>query len=120
MSTDYNYDEQGQFFPFFILTIAGLITLPLTYNLLKPSEELESTAPRIKANFKPDHDGIIQGQKKKQRRRERKIKRFITVVVGYLVMAWMVYLIAVTKRTTPKLWNPYDILDISRVRSRPE
>ena len=30
-------EVQGQFFPFFILTISGLITLPLTYNLLKPS-----------------------------------------------------------------------------------
>lgn len=57
MSTDYTYDEQvrtiyiynsensslmslrqGQFFPFFILTLSGLVTLPLTYNLLKPSK----------------------------------------------------------------------------------
>jgi preprotein translocase subunit Sec63 len=35
-STDYNYDEQGQFFPFFILTLTGLVTLPLTYSLLRP------------------------------------------------------------------------------------
>ena len=32
--------SQGQFFPFFILTIAALITLPLTYSLLKPSKGL--------------------------------------------------------------------------------
>lgn len=55
MSTDYNYDEQvrlflsyglyailtyqqGQFFPYFILTISALVTLPLTYSLLKPSK----------------------------------------------------------------------------------
>jgi preprotein translocase subunit Sec63 len=30
--------HQGQFFPFFILTLTGLVTLPLTYNLLKPSK----------------------------------------------------------------------------------
>ena len=29
---------QGQFFPYFILTIAGLITVPLSYSLLKPSK----------------------------------------------------------------------------------
>ena len=29
---------QGQFFPFFILTLTGLVTFPLTYNLLKPSK----------------------------------------------------------------------------------
>ena len=55
-STDYNYDEQvlidaqtsrlsanlrkGQFFPFFILTVTGIVTLPLTYSLLKPNKGL--------------------------------------------------------------------------------
>jgi preprotein translocase subunit Sec63 len=39
----------------------------------------------------------------------------VTVVVGWLVMGWMVYLMAVTARTIPKIWDPYDILGISRV-----
>ena len=44
----------------------------------------------------------------------------ITVAVGYVVIAWMAYLIMVTKTTAPKIWDPYNILDISRVkRSRP-
>lgn len=30
-------------------------------------------------------------------------------------MAYMVYLIVVTARTTTKLWDPYDILGVSRV-----
>ncbi|MCJ1289057.1 secretory subunit [Xylographa carneopallida] len=117
MSTDYNYDEQGQFFPFFILTITGLVTLPLTYSLLRPSKELENTAPRIKSDFKPEDEDLIQGQKRKQWRKERRIKRIITVALGYAVMAWMVYLIAVTARTIPKIWDPYNILGISRLAS---
>lgn len=44
------------------------------------------------------------------------MKRIITVVVGYAIMAYMVYLIMVTARSTPKIWDPYDILGISRVR----
>ncbi|KAI9802101.1 MAG: secretory subunit [Piccolia ochrophora] len=115
MSTDYNYDEQGQFFPYFILTISGLVTLPLTYSLLNPStEDPENTAPRISSDYKPPHADLIQGQKKKQRRRERKVKRMITVVVGWLVMGWMAYLMMVTATTTPQIWDPYDILGISR------
>ena len=78
--------------------------------------ELESTAPRIKTDFKPRHENLIQGQKRKQWRRERRLKRIITVAAGVLVMGWMVYLIAVTKTTTAKIWDPYDILDISRVQ----
>jgi translocation protein SEC63 len=60
---------------------------------------------------------VIDGQKKKQRRRERKLKRIITVVVGWVVIGWMIYLIMVTAKTLVKIWDPYDILDISRVPS---
>jgi translocation protein SEC63 len=114
MSSDYTYDEQGQFFPFFILTLTGLVTLPLTYNLLRPSKELENTAPRIKSDFKPQHADLVEAQKRKRLRKERRIKRIITVILGYVVMAWMIYLIMVTARTTTKLYDPYDILGVSR------
>ncbi|KAL8859919.1 MAG: hypothetical protein Q9178_003752 [Gyalolechia marmorata] len=114
MSTDYTYDEQGQFFPYFILTISALVTVPLTFSLLKPTKELESTAPKIKSDFKPPDENLIQGQKRKQWRRERRLKRFITVVAGYATIALMMYLIAVTKTTAPKIWDPYDILELPR------
>ncbi|RDW90098.1 J domain-containing protein [Aspergillus mulundensis] len=114
MSTDYTYDEQGQFFPFFVLTLTGLVTLPLTYNLLKPPKELENTAPRIRSNFKPEHEDLIEAQKRKRLRKERRIKRIVTVVLGYTIMAYMAYLIMVTARASPKIWDPYDILGVSR------
>ncbi|KAI9849134.1 MAG: secretory subunit [Sclerophora amabilis] len=114
MSTDYNYDDQAQFFPYFILTMSGLVTLPLTYSLLKPSKDIENTAPRIQTTFKSQDADLVEKQKKKQRRRERKLKRIITVIAGWGMMGWMIYLIIVTAKTTPKLWDPYDILGISR------
>ena len=77
---------------------------------------LENTAPRIQSDFKPKHHDVIQGHKQKLLRKERRIKRLITVVLGYALMAWMIYLIIVTARNTPKIWDPYDILGISRVR----
>lgn len=77
--------------------------------------ELENTAPRIKSDFKPEHDDLIQAQKQKLLRKERRIKRIITVVLGYAIMAWMAYLIVVTARSVPKIWDPYEILDVSRV-----
>lgn len=113
------------------------MALPLTYSLLKPSKgswirqikftpyrlnlvdicvELENTAPRIKSDFKPLDEDLIQGQKRKQWRRERRLKRITTVIVGYLLMGWMMYLIIVTARTVPQIWDPYNILEISRVR----
>ncbi|KAI1619732.1 translocation protein SEC63 [Exophiala viscosa] len=119
-SSDYNYDDQGQFFPFFMLTMVGLVTLPLTYNVLKPSTDLEQTATRIMSDFKPKHDEVIEAQRRKQKRRNRKTKRIIAVVLGYAFMAYMVYLIAVTQRTVPKLWDPYDILGVKRSATESE
>lgn len=77
--------------------------------------EVESTAPRIKSDFKPQHDDIIQNQKRKRLRKERRVKRAIAVVVGWAIIGYMVYLIIVTRRTAPKIWDPYEILGISRV-----
>jgi translocation protein SEC63 len=113
--SDYNYDDNGQFFPFFILTLTGLVTLPLTYNVLKKNEDIESTAPRIKSDFKPRHDDLIQVQRRAQKRKEFKMKRTIAVILGYAIMVWMVYKIVVTKRIMPKIWDPYEILGLSRV-----
>ena len=79
------------------------------------STELENTAPRIKSDFKPQHADLIDAQKRKRLRKERRIKRIVTVILGYAVMAWMVYLIVVTARTVVKAYDPYDILGVSRV-----
>jgi len=82
---------------------------------LKYFAGLENTAPRIKSDFKPQHDDLIQAQKRKRLRKERRVKRLVAVLIGYAIMAWMVYLIIVTRRTAPKVWDPYEILGISRV-----
>jgi len=112
--TDYNYDEQGDFFPFFILTVTSLITIPVTYSLLKPSKELENTAPRIKTDFKPEHVDLIDGQRKKQKRRERRLKRGIVSLGGWTIIGLMIYLIIVTVRTVTKIWDPYEVLGVAR------
>lgn len=109
--------KQGQFFPFFVITVVGIVTIPLTYTLLKPSSEPGATAPRIKSDFRPEHADLIDGQRKAQRRKERRLKRIVTVIAGWAIMAFMAYLIVVTARTIPKIWNPYDILGISDVSS---
>lgn len=116
-SSDYNYDEEGQFFPFFMLTMAGLVTIPLTYNVLKPSTDLEQTASRIQSDFNPKNVDVIDAQRKRRKRQARKTKRIIAVVLGYAFMAYMVYLIIVTQRTVPKMWDPYNILGVSRSAS---
>ncbi|KAI4870771.1 Sec63 Brl domain-containing protein [Hypoxylon rubiginosum] len=113
MSSDYSYDEQGQFYPFFIFTLTTIVTLPLTYSLLAPSNDAASLASRLKTSYKPEHADLIEAQRAAQKRKQRRIKRAIAVVLGWAVMAGMLYLILTTQRTISKIWNPYDILGVS-------
>ena len=119
-SSDYSYDAEGQFFPFFMLTMVGLVTVPLTYNVLKPSTELEQTAAHIESDFKPKDEDLIQAQKKRQRRKERKLKRIVAVIFGWISMAYLAYLVYNSEQTRIKLWDPYDILGVSRSLSERE
>lgn len=117
MSSEYSYDEQGQFYPFFIFTLTTIVTLPLTYSLFSPSTDATALAPRLKTTYEPEHADLIQAQRAAQKRKQRKIKRAIAVVLGWATMAGMLYLIITTQRTTTKIWNPYDILGVSESAS---
>ncbi|KAL1587611.1 hypothetical protein WHR41_03678 [Cladosporium halotolerans] len=114
MSNEYNYDNDAQFFPFFVLTVTSLVTVPLTYTLLRaPSDSATATkAPKIESPAPPNHVDIIDTQRAKQKRKELRLKRIITAATGWIVMAYMIYLMVVTARHAPKIWNPYDILDV--------
>lgn len=120
MSSDYSYDEQGQFYPFFIFTLSFFITIPLTYSLIAPTSDAQARAPRIQTDYKPENADLIQSQRNAQKRKQRRVKRIIVVLIGYAVMIGMLYLILTTQRSVNKIWNPYDILGISESASEKE
>ncbi|KAI2785383.1 DnaJ-domain-containing protein [Daldinia loculata] len=117
MGSEYSYDEQGQFYPFFVFTLTSIVTLPLTYSLLAPSKDPAALAPRTKTSYQPEHADLIQAQRAAQKRKQRKVKRAIAALIGWTLMAGMLYLIVTTQRTTAKIWNPYDILGVSESAS---
>ncbi|KAK5952508.1 secretory subunit [Knufia fluminis] len=119
-SSGYSYDEESTHAPFFILTLAGIFAVPITYSIFKKTEDLENTGTRIESDYKPKDEDIIQAQRRKQKRKERKTKRIISACVLWGVIAYMVYLIAVTTRTVPQIWDPYDVLGVSRSASEKE
>lgn len=113
MSTDYAYDEEGYLWPFFVFTLTLIITLPLTYILVKRSRDPAASFPRIRTSFKHKHTDVVDSLRKKEKRKDRKLWLIIAVAVGWVVMGYMLVLIQNTETPTQKLWNPYDILGIS-------
>lgn len=105
MSSDYSYDEHGTFYPFFLFTITGVVTLPLTYSLLRPSTDAAALAPRIKSDYKSEHHDIVDAQRASLKRKQRRVKRAIAVVLGWAFMGLMFYLVLNTQATVAKIWN---------------
>ncbi|KAM3422701.1 hypothetical protein BST61_g186 [Cercospora zeina] len=114
MSNEYNYDNDAQFFPFFVLTVTSLVTVPLTYTLLRTPTDtsLLKKAGHIESAYKPHHEDIINAQRAKQKRKELRMKRIITAITGWAIIAYMVYLVATTTREVAKIWNPFEILGV--------
>jgi translocation protein SEC63 len=112
MSSDYSYDEQGTFYPFFLFTISAVITLPLTYNVLRPSTDASALAPTVKSDFKAENHGVVQAQRAAQKRKQRRLKRGIAVVIGWALMGVMLYLVLTAQHHITRVWNPYDILGV--------
>lgn len=116
-SSSYSYDEESTHAPFFIFTLASIFAVPITYSILKSSTGLENTGTRIESDFRPQDEDLIQAQRRKQKRKELKLKRIVSATVLWTIIAYMIYLIATTQITAPKLWDPYDVLGISRSAS---
>ncbi|PPJ51935.1 hypothetical protein CBER1_09379 [Cercospora berteroae] len=114
MSNEYNYDNDAQFFPFFVLTVTSLVTVPLTYTLLRTPTDtsLLKKAGHIESAYKPHNEDIINAQRAKQKRKELRMKRIVTAITGWAIIAYMVYLVATTTREAAKIWNPFDILGV--------
>lgn len=92
------------------------MTLPLTYTLIRPASASEKPGPRIQTDYKTDDAAVVEGLRKDEKKQHRRVTRALVVLAGWTILGAMVYLIIVTQRITPKLWNPYDILGISDVR----
>lgn len=117
MAVDYDYDETGQLWPFFVFTLATIITLPLTYVLLKGLGNPAAVFPRVQSNFRHSHSDLVDAERAKYRRQQRRLGLIMAVTVGWATIGYMLYLIQFAEEhQIERVWNPYDILGIADVR----
>ncbi|CAK7268373.1 secretory subunit [Sporothrix epigloea] len=114
MAVDYDYDETGQLWPFFVFTLAVIITLPLTFVLLKGLGNPAAVFPRVQSNFRHSHSDLVDAERAKYRRQQRRLGLILAVTVGWATIGYMLYLIQYAEaHQIERVWNPYDILGIA-------
>lgn len=115
MSTDYAYDEEGHLWPFFVFTLTSIVTVPITYSLIKSSRNDPAAAlKRIQTDYKHGQSAVVDTLRKSEKRKDGSKPWLIALVIaGWAVMGYMIYLIKTTDAPVQHLWNPYDILGIA-------
>ncbi|KAL2315783.1 Translocation protein sec63 [Schizosaccharomyces pombe] len=107
MSSEYKYDEQGIFFPVFLLVGTSCCVLPLTYStILGPSESKE------KKNVRDPFQKYRPKDLKVQRKSIFRL-RYIFLILGWLAIGFLSYKIA-NSRLKLNIWDPYEILGIAK------
>ncbi|RPA83086.1 DnaJ-domain-containing protein [Ascobolus immersus RN42] len=114
MSTEYNYDDQGQFFPYFVVTMLGLVLVPTTWSTLVAKDTKQKGETLVNTGFRPPRHDLIQAARRKIAKQEKNIKRFFLISAGWALFSYMIYLIVTTENVAGKVWDPYEILNIGR------
>lgn len=114
MSSQYTYDEQGQFFPYFTATVLALVLVPASVSALRSSrwkEVSDAQASDVEDTFHLPQKAIIQLVKKDDARNEIFSRKNGLLLAGWLLFGYMIYLIQTT-HVENKLWDPYEILGL--------
>lgn len=128
-SSEYNYDELGETWPFFILALLSFILLPLTFKYIarvlsntNPSKENESISGSIKENSETlNVDNISEIKSFQARQKSLKIfnKTLIVLILGWASVYYLAKYVTKEADMTG-LFDPYTILDVSFTASERE
>ncbi|RCK62462.1 Protein translocation protein SEC63 [Candida viswanathii] len=128
-SSEYNYDESGETWPFFILALLSFILLPLTFKYVarvlsntNPAKENES----IKGSISETSESLavpnlreIQGFQAAQKSLKIFNKTLVVLVVGWATVFYLAKYVTKEADLTG-LFDPYTILDVSFTASERE
>lgn len=112
----YNYDENSETWPFFAMTIIGVLVVPSTvvnlYSIFFPEKSNE--AGHVDTDFKAkNHKKLTKVAAKKRMSKVFNLKNMI-LLIGWIVL-YVLYLHVSTKEVAPAkaIFDPFEILSIS-------
>ncbi|EPX72561.1 ER protein translocation subcomplex subunit Sec63 [Schizosaccharomyces octosporus yFS286] len=107
MSSEYKYDEQGQFFPVFLLVAVSCFIIPMTFSSLfgQVSTKKNGSVSDPFAAYRPKDI-------KKKKESKLRLRHFI-ILIGWAIIGYLSYRVAFTKLSF-NVWDPYEILGIPK------
>ncbi|KAI8923996.1 Sec63 Brl domain-containing protein [Entophlyctis helioformis] len=111
----YNYDETGAVFNFFLLTLLAMLLLPLTYySLVKPPVPSTNTKGSL---LKSDCDCDACAAKRSRLASQKSTGsvfslRLLLLLLGWSLFAFIVYKAFTTEIEETGIWDPYQILGV--------
>lgn len=110
----YSYDEKSELWPYFALTLVGVVVVPATIVTIKNGlgRDLED---RIVTGFSPENAGEIEKFKSKQKRSSIFTRNNVLLLLGWAFIAFLVQIILDQQslQTDQKVFDPYEILGVS-------
>ncbi|EMG48666.1 SEC63 Protein translocation protein SEC63 [Candida maltosa Xu316] len=128
-SSEYNYDESGETWPFFVLALSSFILLPLTFKYIsrilsntdstKVNESIKGSIRENSESLKVPNLSEIKSFQSKQKSSKIFNKTLLVLVIGWVTVLYIAK--AYTKEADlTGLFDPYAILDVSFTASERE
>ena len=116
----YSYDENAEVWPYFALTLVGVVLVPATIvsikSLLQSEDEEDGNSKRLKnMKFRPENHLEIEEFKLKQKSSSLFNTRNILIIIGWTIVAALIYIIhnQQLSDTDQVIFDPYEILGVS-------
>ncbi|VVT48565.1 uncharacterized protein SAPINGB_P001841 [Magnusiomyces paraingens] len=114
----YSYDENSEVWPYFVITLTAVVTIPLSlvaYSRISAKEDPHAKATYDQSGFEPENGDAIKTYRVRSKRSKLFTKLNLFVSLGWLLIGAMVLLVATSspvESSSTNVFNPYDILDL--------
>ena len=101
----YNYDQNGAIFSYFLVTLFSLVLIPVTLQMLSSkSASLKLTCSCEKCVKKAS---LMNSRKKK-----KPVVKYLVLLVAWVLYFFIIYQSVTLKQQEEILWDPYRILNV--------
>ncbi|KAK9466937.1 hypothetical protein V1512DRAFT_225130 [Lipomyces arxii] len=110
----YSYDENGEVWPYFAVTLVSLVLFPSTWKATMKVARNETQKVHPEKNYKPENYDYVEKFRKKNSKSKIFTKTNFVLALGWGVLLFLAYYIHTQESPEDvKRFDPYEILGVS-------